>query len=183
MKRRTILASTALATTPALSAALKSKPLLEVSGRIGRVVSDIAKTYDFAESDYLKLTQSSITTGTSWTPTSVFVCQLLTASWLVINEARVPCQHRRIPYWPRLHGTQHSVASCRCRFDDWLPRRVPGQGRAQPGASGPLTRHGAYPRSRARAGGSWAACPRARPAARTPLRRSDLPLDLRPSAL
>ena len=66
----------ALATMPGMSAALESKPLLTVSGRIGRVNNDTTKTYDFTESDFLKLTQASITTGTSWTPTSVFLAQV-----------------------------------------------------------------------------------------------------------
>ena len=77
MKRRLMLGSMALATLPAMSAALQTKALLTVSGRIGRVNNDTTNTYDFTESDFLKLTQSSITTGTSWTPTSVFVGPLL----------------------------------------------------------------------------------------------------------
>ena len=77
MKRRTMLGSMALATMPGMSAASEPKPLLTVSGRIGRVNNDTSKTYDFTESDYLKLNQSSITTGTSWTPTSIFVGPLL----------------------------------------------------------------------------------------------------------
>ena len=48
----------ALATMPGMSAALESKPLLTVSGRIGRVNNDTTKTYDFSESDFLKLTQA-----------------------------------------------------------------------------------------------------------------------------
>ena len=72
-----MLGSMALATLPAMSAALQTKALLTVSGRIGRVNNDTTNTYDFTESDFLKLTQSSITTGTSWTPTSVFVGPLL----------------------------------------------------------------------------------------------------------
>jgi hypothetical protein len=75
------------------------------------------------------------------------------------------------------------VARSRCPFDVWLPRSAPGQGRAQPGASKPLTRRAAQPRSRARAGGSWAPCPRARQAARTPSCRTDLPLHLRSPSL
>ena len=77
MKRRLMLGSMALATLPAMSAALQTKALLTVSGRIGRVNNDTTNSYDFTESDFLKLTQSSITTGTSWTPTSVFVGPLL----------------------------------------------------------------------------------------------------------
>ncbi len=39
------------------------------------------------------------------------------------------------------------------------PRRAPGPGRAQPGASAPLTRRAAQPRSGSRAGGCSAPCP------------------------
>ena len=67
----------AFATLPGISAALQAKALLTVSGRIGRVNNQTTNTYDFTESAFLKLNQSSITTGTSWTPTSVFVGPLL----------------------------------------------------------------------------------------------------------
>ena len=67
----------ALATLPGIAATLQPKALLTVSGRIGRVNNETTNTYDFTESDFLKLTQSSNTTGTSWTPTSVFVGPLL----------------------------------------------------------------------------------------------------------
>ena len=67
----------ALATLPGIASTLQPKALLTVSGRIGRVNNDTTNTYDFTESDFLKLNQSSITTGTSWTPTSVFVGPLL----------------------------------------------------------------------------------------------------------
>ena len=77
MKRRLMLGSMALATLPGIASTLQPKALLTVSGRIGRVNNDTTNTYDFTESDFLKLTQSSITTGTSWTPTSVFVGPLL----------------------------------------------------------------------------------------------------------
>ena len=77
MKRRTILASMALATLPGIAAALQPKALLTVSGRIGRVNNRTTNTYDFTESAFLKLNQSSITTGTCWTPTSLFVGPLL----------------------------------------------------------------------------------------------------------
>ena len=77
MKRRTILASMALATLPGIASTLQPKALLTVSGRIGRVNNETTNTYDFTESDFLKLTQLSTTTGTSWTPTSVFVGPLL----------------------------------------------------------------------------------------------------------
>ena len=77
MRRRTILASIAVGTLPNIAAASQSKALLTISGRIGRVNNETTKTYDFTDSDFLKLTQASITTGTSWTPTSVFVGPLL----------------------------------------------------------------------------------------------------------
>ena len=77
MKRRLMLGSMALATFPGIASTLRPKALLTVSGRIGRVNNETTNTYDFTESDFLKLTQSSITTGTSWTPTSVFVGPLL----------------------------------------------------------------------------------------------------------
>jgi hypothetical protein len=77
MKRRLMLGSMALATLPGIAAALQAKALLTVSGRIGRVNNETTKTYDFTESAFLNMTQSSITTGTSWTPTSVFVGPLL----------------------------------------------------------------------------------------------------------
>ena len=77
MKRRLMLGSIALATLPGIASTLQPKALLTVSGRIGRVNNKTTNTYDFTESDFLKLTQSSITTGTSWTPTSVFVGPLL----------------------------------------------------------------------------------------------------------
>jgi len=77
MKRRLMLGSMALATLPGIASTLQPKALLTVSGRIGRVNNETTNTYDFTESDFLKLTQSSITTGTSWTPTSVFVGPLL----------------------------------------------------------------------------------------------------------
>ena len=77
MKRRLMLGSVALATLPGIASTLQPKALLTVSGRIGRVNNETTNTYDFTESDFLMLTQSSITTGTSWTPTSVFVGPLL----------------------------------------------------------------------------------------------------------
>ena len=77
MKRRLMLGSTALATLPGMASTFQPKALLTVSGRIGRVNNKTTNTYDFTESDFLKLNQSSITTGTSWTPTSVFEGPLL----------------------------------------------------------------------------------------------------------
>ena len=77
MKRRLLLGSIAFAALPSLAATRQPKALLTVSGRIGRVNNETTNTYDFTESDFLKLVQSSITTGTSWTPTSVFVGPLL----------------------------------------------------------------------------------------------------------
>ena len=77
MKRRLMLGSMATATLPGIASTLQPKALLTVSGRIGRVNNKTTNTYDFTESDFLELNQSSITTGTSWTPTSVFVGPLL----------------------------------------------------------------------------------------------------------
>ena len=77
MKRRLMLGSTALATLPGMASTFQPKALLTVSGRIGRVNNKTTNTYDFTESDFLKLNQSSITTGTSWTPISVFEGPLL----------------------------------------------------------------------------------------------------------
>lgn len=77
MKRRLMLGSMALATLPGIASTLQPKALLTVSGRIGRVNNETTNTYDFTESDFLKLNQSSITTGTSWTPTAVFVGPVL----------------------------------------------------------------------------------------------------------
>jgi len=48
-----------------------------VSGRIGRVNNETARTYDFSEAEYLNLANTRITTGTAWTPTSVFVGPLV----------------------------------------------------------------------------------------------------------
>ena len=67
----------AFATLPSISAALQAKALLTVSGRIGGVNNEATNTYDFTESDFFKLNQSSITTSTCWTPTSLFVGPLL----------------------------------------------------------------------------------------------------------
>ena len=77
MKRRILLGSMALAVLPSMAATLQPKALLTVSGRIGRVNNEAKDTYDFSEADFLKLATTSITTGTPWTPTSVFVGPLL----------------------------------------------------------------------------------------------------------
>jgi len=82
MKRRLLLGSMACAAFPCLAAApkseaLKPKVLLTVGGLIGRVNNETARTYEFTEEEYLKLATTSITTGTPWTPTSVFVGPLL----------------------------------------------------------------------------------------------------------
>ena len=73
MKRRLLLGSMAFAVLPSMAAALQPKPLLTVSGRIGRVNNEATDTFDFSEAEFLKLGTTSITTGTPWTPTSVFV--------------------------------------------------------------------------------------------------------------
>ena len=77
MKRRLLLGSMAFVALPSLASAPHSKALLTVSGRIGRVNNDTADTFDFSEAEFLKLATTSITTGTPWTPTSVFVGPLL----------------------------------------------------------------------------------------------------------
>ena len=73
MKRRAMLGSMAMAALPGVAMALQPKAFLTVSGSIGRVNNATSNTYDFTESEFFKLNQSSITTATSWTPTSVFV--------------------------------------------------------------------------------------------------------------
>jgi hypothetical protein len=77
MKRRMLLGSMALAAIPSLAKPRQPKPLLTVSGRIGRVNNEATDTYDFSEADFLKLATNTITTSTPWTPTSVFVGPLL----------------------------------------------------------------------------------------------------------
>ncbi|MDP1901150.1 MAG: molybdopterin-dependent oxidoreductase [Rubrivivax sp.] len=77
MKRRLLLGSMAFAALPGMASTLQPKALLTVSGRIGRVNNETTDTYDFSEAEFLKLATTSITTGTPWTPTSVFVGPLL----------------------------------------------------------------------------------------------------------
>ena len=77
MKRRTLLGSMALVVAPSMASTLKPKAMLTVSGRIGRINNDAKDTFDFTEAEFLKLATTSITTGTPWTPTSVFVGPLL----------------------------------------------------------------------------------------------------------
>ena len=77
MKRRSLLGSMVLATVPVWAAGPPPKPLLTVSGSIGRVNNASTDSYDFSEAQFLKLATASITTATSWTPTSVFVGPLL----------------------------------------------------------------------------------------------------------
>lgn len=77
MKRRLLLGSMAFAALPSMASTLQPKALLTVSGRIGRVNNETTDTYDFSEAEFLKLATTSITTGTPWTPTSVFVGPLL----------------------------------------------------------------------------------------------------------
>lgn len=72
MKRRLILASMATAAIPGRTEAANAKPLLRISGRIGRINNAVTRTFDFTEAAFLALPQSSITTATSWTPVSVF---------------------------------------------------------------------------------------------------------------
>jgi hypothetical protein len=77
MKRRLLLGSMAFAALPIFASAPQTKALLTVSGRIGRVNNETADTFDFSEAEFLRLATASITTGTPWTPTSVFVGPLL----------------------------------------------------------------------------------------------------------
>jgi len=77
MKRRMLLGSLAFVAVPSMASKLKPKALLTVSGRVGRVNNDANDTFDFTEAAFLKLATTSITTGTPWTPTSVFVGPLL----------------------------------------------------------------------------------------------------------
>ena len=77
MKRRMLLGSMALAAIPSLARTRQPKALLRVSGLIGRVNNVATETFDFSEAEFLKLGSTSITTGTPWTPTSVFVGPLL----------------------------------------------------------------------------------------------------------
>jgi len=81
-KRRLLLGSIACAALPCLATtgkpqAPKPKPLLTLSGLIGRVNNVPAHTYDFSEAELLRLATTSITTSTLWTPTSVFVGPLV----------------------------------------------------------------------------------------------------------
>lgn len=77
MKRRLMLGSMAAAVFPSMAAAPQPNVLLTVSGRIGRINNDVTDTFDFTEAEFLKLGTTSITTGTPWTPTSVFAGPLL----------------------------------------------------------------------------------------------------------
>ena len=77
MKRRTLLGSMGFAALPSMASTLKPKALLTVSGRVGRINNDAKDTFDFTEAEFLKLATTNITTGTPWTPTSVFVGPLL----------------------------------------------------------------------------------------------------------
>jgi len=77
LKRRLILASMASAGMPCLCAAADAKPLLTISGRIGRVNDRATGTFDFTEREFLELPKASITTSTSWTPVSMFTGPML----------------------------------------------------------------------------------------------------------
>ena len=82
MNRRLLLGAMASAALPCFATTrkpqvLKPKALLTVSGLVGRVNNETAHTYDFSEAEFLKLATTSITTGTPWTPTSVFVGPLV----------------------------------------------------------------------------------------------------------
>lgn len=86
MKRRNFLAPIAVAAIPAIAAVTPTKPLLTISGCIGRINNRANHTYDFSEAAFLTLPRTSIRTSTSWTPTSVFVGPLLLT---VMKEAGV----------------------------------------------------------------------------------------------
>ena len=77
MKRRLLFGSLAFAALPGLATMLQPKALLTVSGLIGRANNDATDTYDFSEAEFLNLAATRITTGTPWTPTSVFEGPLL----------------------------------------------------------------------------------------------------------
>ena len=77
MKRRLLLGSMACIALPSMAAVTQPKPLLTVSGRIGRVNNGTTDTFNFSEPEFLKLATARITTATPWTPTSVFVGPLL----------------------------------------------------------------------------------------------------------
>ena len=77
MKRRSLLGSMVLAAIPGWAMASQPRPLLTVSGRIGRVNNATTDTFEFTEEAFLKLPTASIATATPWTPTSVFVGPLL----------------------------------------------------------------------------------------------------------
>ena len=86
MKRRSILTSLVGVSVASSAATPQTKPLLIVSGLIGRINNKTTNTYDFSEAAFLKLPQTTIKTATSWTPTSVFVGPLLL---IVMQEAGV----------------------------------------------------------------------------------------------
>lgn len=86
MIRRDILASIAMAAIPTAAFVAPIKPLLTISGRIGRVNNTTNNTYDFTEAALLALPQANIRTSTSWTPVSVFVGPLMLT---VMREAGV----------------------------------------------------------------------------------------------
>ncbi len=79
MHRRHLLASMATAVITRIAHAANPRPLLSVSGRIGRINNHTTGTFDFSERELLELPQTSITTSTSWTPQSVFVGPTLLA--------------------------------------------------------------------------------------------------------
>lgn len=77
MDRRPIFISMALAALPGIACAVQAKTLLTVSGSIRRINNKKTGAFEFSEAEFLKLPTVSITTGTAWTPTSVFVGPLL----------------------------------------------------------------------------------------------------------
>ena len=86
MKRRAVLTSLTGVAMASAATLPQTRPLLIVSGRIGRINNRLANTYDFSEGAFLSLPPTSIKTATPWTATSVFVGPLLT---IVMREAGV----------------------------------------------------------------------------------------------
>lgn len=65
MRRRTLLSGLTAATVPAWAT---DSPLLTVGGEIGK--RNAGNVFAFAENEFMRLPQSVIVTGTTWTPKS-----------------------------------------------------------------------------------------------------------------
>lgn len=86
MKRRRVLTFAATAAVWPGAMALPAKPLLRISGRVGRVNNNILNSYEFSEAAFMQLAMASIATSTPWSPMSVFTGPLLQT---VMREAGV----------------------------------------------------------------------------------------------